>query len=82
VTQTDDQSEVAADPVGVVAMTAGDQAWTDNRRGPTSCGTSWPPTRTRRPDYGETIKTLVYLMMAGDYWAPTSSPVPAVGRHA
>jgi endo-1,4-beta-D-glucanase Y len=63
-TQTGDQSEAANDPVGVAAMAAGDQAWTDKLWGFLA---SNPYDDTY---YGETIKMLVYLVMAGDYWAP------------
>jgi endo-1,4-beta-D-glucanase Y len=65
-TDTGDQSEAAGDPVGVAAMAAGDQAWTDKL---------WSFLGTnpyRDTYYGETIKMLVYLVMAGDYWAPAS----------
>lgn len=65
-TSTDDQCECANDPVGVAAMAAGDQAWTDklwNFLGTNPYGDTY---------YGETIKMLVYLVMAGDYWSPTS----------
>ncbi|MEV0402330.1 glycosyl hydrolase family 8 [Actinoallomurus sp. NPDC050550] len=65
-TQTDDQSEAANDPVGVAAMAAGDQAWTDklwNFLATNPYGDTY---------YGETIKMLVYIVMAGDYWSPAS----------
>lgn len=65
-TSTDDQSEVAADPVGVAAMAAGDQEWTDK---------IWNFLATNPYEdtyYGETVKMLVYVVMAGDYWSPTS----------
>jgi endo-1,4-beta-D-glucanase Y len=65
-TSTDDQSEAANDPVGVAAMAAGDQAWTDKLWGFLATN---PYGDTY---YGETIKMLVYLVMAGDYWAPVS----------
>ncbi|MDN3358003.1 glycosyl hydrolase family 8 [Actinomadura sp. DC4] len=64
--QTDDQSEAANDPVGVAAMAAGDQAWTD---------ALWNFLASNPYEdtyYGETIKMLVYLVMAGDYWSPVS----------
>jgi endo-1,4-beta-D-glucanase Y len=63
-TNTGDQSEAANGPVGVAAMAAGDQAWTDklwNFLGTNPYGDTY---------YGETIKMLVYIVMAGDYWAP------------
>jgi hypothetical protein len=63
-TDTGDQSEVAGDPVGVAAMAAGDQAWTDKLWGFLA---SNPYDDTY---YGETIKMLVYLVMSGNYWAP------------
>lgn len=61
---TSDQSEVAGDPVGVAAMAAGDQAFTD---------ALWHYLATNPYSdgyYGETVKMLVYLVMAGDYWSP------------
>jgi endo-1,4-beta-D-glucanase Y len=63
-TDTGDQSEAAGDPVGVAAMSAGDQAWTDKLWGFLA---SNPYDDTY---YGETIKMLVYLVMSGNYWAP------------
>jgi endo-1,4-beta-D-glucanase Y len=63
---TGDQCECANDPVGVAAMAAGDQAWTDSL---------WNYLATNPFSdtyYGETIKMLVYLVMAGDYWTPAS----------
>jgi endo-1,4-beta-D-glucanase Y len=65
-TQTSDQSEAANDPVGVAAMAAGDQTWTD---------AIWKFLATNPYSdtyYGETIRTLVYIVMAGDYWSPTA----------
>ena len=65
-TNTGDQCECANDPVGVAAMAAGDQAWTD---------ALWKYLATNPYGdtyYGETIKMLVYLVMAGDYWTPAS----------
>ena len=65
-TNTGDQSEVANDPVGVAAMAAGDQAWTD---------AIWKYLATNPFEdtyYGETVKMLVYIVMAGDYWTPAS----------
>jgi endo-1,4-beta-D-glucanase Y len=60
----DDQSEAANDPVGVAAMAAGDQEWTDklwNFLATNPYGDTY---------YGETIKMLVYIVMASDYWTP------------
>jgi hypothetical protein len=79
---TSDQAEEAGDSVGPSAMAAGDQSWTD---------TIWNYLATNPfgdTYFGETIKTLVYIVMAGDYWAPgdavnptpsatTSSPTPS-----
>lgn len=62
-----DQSEVAFDSLGPAAMAAGDQAWTDaiwNELGKNPYQDAY---------YGETIKTLVALVMAGDYWNPADS---------
>ncbi|MEN3307010.1 MAG: hypothetical protein V7603_3212 [Micromonosporaceae bacterium] len=45
-------------------MAAGDQAWTD---------TIWRYLATNPFGdryFGETIKMIVYIVMAGDYWAP------------
>jgi endo-1,4-beta-D-glucanase Y len=56
--------EAAGNAVGPAAMAAGDQAWTD---------AIWAELATNPfgdQYYGETIKTLVYIVMAGDYWAP------------
>ncbi|AUG75173.1 glycoside hydrolase [Kitasatospora sp. MMS16-BH015] len=67
---TGDQAEEAGDSVGPAAMAAGDQAWTDtlwNYLGTNPFGDHY---------YGETIKTLVYLVMAGDYWSPTAASAP------
>lgn len=63
-TNTSDQSEVAPNPVGVAAMVAGDQAWTDSLW-KYLAGNPYGDTY-----YGETIKLLVYLVMSGNYWAP------------
>ncbi|WP_033293717.1 glycosyl hydrolase family 8 [Amycolatopsis jejuensis] len=63
-TQTGDQSEVANNPVGVAAMAAGDQAWTD-ALWKFMAGNPYGDTY-----YGETVKMLVYLVMSGNYWAP------------
>ncbi|MFC9329212.1 glycosyl hydrolase family 8 [Kitasatospora sp. NPDC057015] len=65
---TGDGAEEAGDSVGPAAMAAGDQAWTD---------TIWKYLATNPFGdgyFGETIKTLVYVVMAGDYWNPTDSP--------
>ncbi len=61
---TDDQAEEAGDAAGPAAMAAGDQAWTD---------TIWKYLGTNPFGdgyYGESIKTLVTIVMAGDYWNP------------
>jgi endo-1,4-beta-D-glucanase Y len=61
---TSDQAEEAGDSVGPAAMAAGDQAWTDaiwKQLSQNPFGDGY---------FGETIKTLVYLVMAGDYWRP------------
>jgi endo-1,4-beta-D-glucanase Y len=65
-TNKDDQCECANDPVGVAAMAAGDQVWTDRLWGFLATN---PYGDTY---YGETIKMLVYLVMAGDYWSPVA----------
>ncbi|MCC9310319.1 glycoside hydrolase [Kitasatospora sp. RB6PN24] len=70
---TGDQAEEAGDAVGPAAMAAGDQAWTD---------TLWKYLATNPFGdgyYGETIKTLVYLVMAGDYWSPIAAGSPGGG---
>ncbi|MFC1415170.1 glycosyl hydrolase family 8 [Streptacidiphilus cavernicola] len=62
----DTQAEEAGDSVGPAAMASGDQAWTDaiwKQLASNPFGDAY---------YGETIKTLVYIVMAGDYWSPTS----------
>ncbi|WP_063774206.1 glycosyl hydrolase family 8 [Streptacidiphilus rugosus] len=62
----DTTAEEAGDSIGPAAMAAGDQAWTDaiwSQLGSNPFGDSY---------YGETIKMLVYLVMAGDYWSPTA----------
>ncbi|MFC1430414.1 glycosyl hydrolase family 8 [Streptacidiphilus sp. N1-3] len=67
---TSDQAEEAGDSVGPAAMAAGDQAWTDaiwNQLATNPFGDGY---------FGETIKTLVYIVMAGDYWNPTDSSAP------
>ncbi|GAB2699895.1 glycosyl hydrolase family 8 [Kitasatospora kifunensis] len=61
-----DQSEEAGDAVGPAAMAAGDQAWTD------AIWNALPSNPYGDGYYGETIKMLVYLVMAGDYWNPAS----------
>jgi len=63
---TDDQAEEAGDSVGPAAMAAGDQAWTDKIW-------AYLPTNPFGDGYfGESIKTLVTLVMAGDYWDPAA----------
>jgi endo-1,4-beta-D-glucanase Y len=57
-------AEEAGDAVGPSAMAAGDQAWTDkiwNYLATNPFGDQY---------FGETIKMLVYIVMAGDYWSP------------
>jgi endo-1,4-beta-D-glucanase Y len=63
---TDTEAEEAGDSVGPAAMASGNQAWTDAiwaalAKNPFGDGY-----------YGETIKMLVYIVMAGDYWNPAS----------
>ncbi|MEY9946164.1 glycosyl hydrolase family 8 [Kitasatospora sp. GAS1066B] len=68
---TSDQAEEAGDAVGPAAMASGDQAWTD---------TIWNYLSTNPFGdgyYGETIKTLVDIVMAGDYWSPASGGTSA-----
>ncbi|MCL2731901.1 MAG: glycosyl hydrolase family 8 [Actinomycetia bacterium] len=68
---TGDQAEEAGDSVGPAAMAAGDQAWTD---------AIWKQLATNPFGdgyYGESIKTLVYVVMAGDYWNPAAAGAPA-----
>jgi hypothetical protein len=63
---TDDQAEEAGDAAGPAAMAAGDQAWTD---------TIWnylPTNPFGDGYYGESIKTIVMIVMAGDYWNPVA----------
>jgi endo-1,4-beta-D-glucanase Y len=63
---TSDQAEEAGDSVGPAAMAAGDQAWTD---------TLWNYLATNPFGdgyFGQTIKMLVYIVMAGDYWNPVA----------
>jgi endo-1,4-beta-D-glucanase Y len=67
---TSDVAEEAGDSIGPSAMAAGDQAWTD---------TIWNYLQTNPYGdgyYGETIKTLVMIVMAGDYWSPGASSTP------
>ena len=67
---TSDVAEEAGDSIGPSAMAAGDQAWTD---------TIWNYLQTNPYGdgyYGETIKTLVMIVMAGDYWSPASASTP------
>jgi endo-1,4-beta-D-glucanase Y len=64
---TDTEAEEAGDSVGPAAMASGNQAWTDAiwaalAKNPFGDGY-----------YGETIKMLVYIVMAGDYWNPATS---------
>jgi endo-1,4-beta-D-glucanase Y len=64
---TDTQAEEAGDAAGPAAMAAGDQAWTDaiwNELATNPFGDAY---------YGETIKMLVYIVMAGDYWNPATA---------
>src|SRR5216110_2331853 len=52
-------------------MAAGDQAWTDiiwNYLATNPFGDHY---------FGETIKMIVYIVMAGDYWSPTASGGPS-----
>jgi endo-1,4-beta-D-glucanase Y len=61
---TSDQAEEAGDSVGPSAMAAGDQAWTDkiwSQLAGNPFGDGY---------FGETIKTLVYLVMSANYWKP------------
>ena len=67
---TSDVAEEAGDSIGPSAMASGDQAWTD---------TIWNFLQTNPYGdgyYGETIKTLVMIVMAGDYWSPASASTP------
>ncbi|WP_240521985.1 glycosyl hydrolase family 8 [Amycolatopsis vastitatis] len=73
---SDTQAEEAGDSIGPAAMAAGDQAWTD---------AIWNELATNPfgdPYYGETIKMLVYIVMAGDYWSPTGPPGGGTGPAA
>lgn len=70
---TSDVAEEAGDSIGPSAMAAGDQAWTD---------AIWNYLQTNPYGdayYGETIKTLVMIVMAGDWWSPGSSAPPPTG---
>jgi endo-1,4-beta-D-glucanase Y len=63
---SDTEAEEAGDAVGPAAMASGNQAWTDAiwaelAKNPFGDGY-----------YGETIKMLVYIVMAGDYWNPAT----------
>ncbi len=67
---TGDVAEEAGDSVGPSAMAAGDQTWTN---------TIWNYLATNPFGdhyFGETIKMIVYIVMAGDYWSPTATPGP------
>jgi endo-1,4-beta-D-glucanase Y len=67
---TTDLAEEAGDAIGPSAMAAGDQAWTDKiwaYLGTNPYGDGY---------YGESIKTLVMIVMAGDYWSPNGSTPP------
>ncbi|HEV2345686.1 MAG TPA: glycosyl hydrolase family 8 [Actinocrinis sp.] len=67
---TTDQAEEAGDSIGPAAMASGDQSWTD---------TIWNYLATNPFGdgyYGETIKMLVYIVMAGDYWNPVAASTP------
>jgi endo-1,4-beta-D-glucanase Y len=62
----DTQAEEAGDAVGPAAMASGDQKWTDaiwKQLAGNPFGDAY---------YGETIKILVYIVMAGDYWTPAA----------
>jgi endo-1,4-beta-D-glucanase Y len=63
----DTQAEEAGDSAGPSAMAAGNQSFTDavwNELGTNPFGDGY---------FGETIKMIVYIVMAGDYWAPGAS---------
>ena len=67
----DTVAEEAGDSVGPAAMASGDQAWTDaiwNELGTNPFGDHY---------FGETIKMIVYIVMAGDYWNPVTVTTPA-----
>ncbi|MFJ2635061.1 glycosyl hydrolase family 8 [Streptomyces sp. NPDC087422] len=62
----DTEAEEAGDSAGPAAMASGDQAWTD---------AIWKQLASNPFEdayYGETIKMLVYIVMAGDYWSPAA----------
>ncbi|MFJ5611287.1 glycosyl hydrolase family 8 [Streptomyces sp. NPDC093221] len=62
----DTEAEEAGDSAGPAAMASGDQAWTD---------AIWKQLASNPYEdayYGETIKMLVYIVMAGDYWSPAA----------
>ncbi|HEY1485546.1 MAG TPA: glycosyl hydrolase family 8 [Micromonosporaceae bacterium] len=62
----DTQAEEAGDAVGPAAMASGDQTWTDaiwSELAKNPFGDGY---------YGETIKMIVYIVMAGDYWNPVA----------
>jgi endo-1,4-beta-D-glucanase Y len=63
----DTQAEEAGDSAGPSAMAAGNQSFTDavwNELATNPFGDGY---------FGETIKMIVYIVMAGDYWAPGAS---------
>jgi endo-1,4-beta-D-glucanase Y len=63
---TDTEAEEAGDSIGPAAMASGDQTWTDaiwNQLATNPFGDAY---------FGETIKTIVYIVMAGDYWNPAT----------
>ncbi|MDQ2956942.1 MAG: glycosyl hydrolase family 8 [Actinomycetota bacterium] len=60
----DNSAEEAGDSIGPAAMASGDQAWTD------AIWTQLASNPFGDTYYGETIKMIVYLIMAGDYWNP------------
>ncbi|HTJ66169.1 MAG TPA: glycosyl hydrolase family 8 [Actinospica sp.] len=65
--QGDTQAEEAGDSAGPAAMASGNQAWTNaiwNQLATNPFGDGY---------YGETIKMLVYIVMAGDYWNPAGT---------
>ncbi|MGH8889975.1 MAG: glycosyl hydrolase family 8, partial [Acidothermaceae bacterium] len=66
----DTQAEEAGDSIGPAAMAAGDQAWTD---------AIWQQAQGNPfgdAYYGETIRMLVLIVMAGDYWNPAAINAP------
>jgi endo-1,4-beta-D-glucanase Y len=67
---SDVSAEEAGDSIGPAAMASGDQAWTDAiwaELGTNPFGDGY---------FGETIKMLVYIVMAGDYWSPDGGVTP------